>query len=94
MGTINTKWRAIALAISGLAGCALVACDGGCRGGGTCPIYAPDPVPILIRATFVGTGSSPTAGDRIQLFLSEDVTLRVGSTVFDRDFTVSTGATR
>jgi hypothetical protein len=76
-----------------LAGClTLSSCGGGSGGDGSHGNTAKDAIPFLVRATFVGAGVTPSAGDRLQLFLSEDVSLVAGRLVDDLDFALSNGA--
>ena len=65
-------------------------CGGG-GGGNTKPNNAPDAIPTLVAATFVGAAATPAAGE---LFLSEseDVTLVPGKQLTDLDVTLSTGS--
>lgn len=65
----------------------LAGCGGGGGGSGA------NVAPTLVGATFVGAGSTPAAGDTLQLFMSEDVTLVGSNLLTDVDFTLSGGAT-
>ncbi|MHC4512517.1 MAG: hypothetical protein ACYTGW_05275 [Planctomycetota bacterium] len=47
--------------------------------------------PVLVSAVFIGATSTPTAGDRLQLIMSEDVMLTGGLVLDDNDVTLSGG---
>jgi hypothetical protein len=66
----------------------LAACNGG--GGGSSP---PNVRPTIVSASFVGSGPSPTAGDTLLLFCSEDVALGAGALLTDLDVVLSGSAT-
>ena len=63
----------------------LPACSSSGGGGGL------NLVPTLVSAVFIGATSTPAAGDRLQLVLSEDVTLVGGNLLDDSDVTLSAG---
>ena len=65
----------------------LAACSSGSGGG---PSNA---TPVLVTASFVGSGSSPVAGDTLVLGFSTTVALVSGALLTDEDFTLSGGAT-
>lgn len=67
-------------------------CDGSSGGGGTKPIGAPDPAPVVIAATFVGATSTPTSGDTLQLLFSEDVAILPNTLMTDLDLSLSAGS--
>ena len=72
---------------------ALASCDSGGGGGGSPgPGAKPDAIPTMIAATFVGTTSTPSAGDQLQLFLSEDATLVPDLLLTDLDVVLSDGS--
>ncbi|MHC4077444.1 MAG: hypothetical protein ACYST0_03255 [Planctomycetota bacterium] len=47
--------------------------------------------PVLVSAVFIGATSTPAAGDRLQLIMSENVMLTVGPLLDDNDVTLSGG---
>lgn len=64
----------------------LSACSSGGGGGGLVNV-----APTLVSAVYIGASSTPASGDRLQLVLSEDVTL-VGANLLDEgDVTLSAG---
>lgn len=64
----------------------LPGCSGSGGGGGGLNL-----VPVLVSAVFIGATSTPAQGDRLQLVLSEDVTLVGGNMLDDSDVTLSSG---
>jgi hypothetical protein len=80
--------RRAALLLSLLPGLVLLpACSGSGGGGGGALNLAP----VLVSAVFIGATSTPAPGDRLQLVLSEDVTLVPGKLLDDTDLTLSAG---
>lgn len=65
----------------------LAACSSGSGGG---PSSAS---PVIVTASFVGSGGSPVAGDTLVLGFSTTVALVSGALLTDEDFTLSGGAT-
>ncbi|MGK0202408.1 MAG: hypothetical protein ACI9S9_001475 [Planctomycetota bacterium] len=65
----------------------LAGCSGG-GGGGTS-----NASPVIVTASFVGSGGSPVAGDTLVLGFSTTVALVSGTLLTDEDFTISAGAT-
>lgn len=63
----------------------------GCGGGGGSGTT--DLSPTIITAAFVGGTSTPTVGDTLLLFFSEDVTLVSGNLLTNADVTLSGGGT-
>ncbi len=73
---------------------ALTACGGdswGGGGGGGGGGGIPNVLPTIASAAFSGTSSTPTAGDKLLLFMSEDVVLVTGAPLNDLDLTLSNG---
>jgi len=62
------------------------ACSGGGGGSSNLP-------PTIVSAAFVGAGATPVAGETLQLFFSEDVSLVGGALLDDADLTLSANAT-
>lgn len=65
---------------------AAASCGGGGGGSSNLP-------PTIVTAAFVGAGSTPTAGETLLLFFSEDVALVAGALLADADVTLSDNAT-
>jgi hypothetical protein len=64
------------------------ACGGGGGGGGS----STNPGPTIVGAAFVGSTSTPTAGDTLLLSFSEDVTMVASKLLTDADLTLSGGS--
>ena len=69
----------------------LLAVLAGCGGGGGSS--SPTAAPVIVTASFVGAGPSPTAGDTLVLGFSTEIALVSGALLTDEDFTLSGAAT-
>ena len=67
----------------------LGSCGGGGGGGGVSVTNDP---PVLVSASWSGSGAAPSAGDALTLFFSLDVTLVAGKTLDAADFALSAGS--